>query len=50
MLGFGLVTVQHLADQLTLGAVLDELRRTARRYELVDHWQQGVPSRHGAPC
>jgi hypothetical protein len=35
------MTIQHLADQLTLGALLDELRRTAGRYELVDHWQQG---------
>jgi hypothetical protein len=35
------VTVQHLADQLTLGALLDELRRRASPYELLDHWQQG---------
>jgi len=35
------MTVQELADQLTLGAVLDELRRIASHYELVDHWQQG---------
>jgi hypothetical protein len=35
------MTVQHLADQLTLGALLEELRRIAGRYELVDHWQQG---------
>ena len=35
------MNIQQLADQLTLGALLDELRRTAGRYELVDHWQQG---------
>lgn len=33
--------IQRLADQLTLGGVLEELRRVAGRYELVDHWQQG---------
>jgi hypothetical protein len=33
--------LQHLADHLTLGGVLDELRRVTGRYELVDHWQQG---------
>jgi hypothetical protein len=35
------MAMQHLADQLTLGALLDELRRLAGSYELVDHWQQG---------
>jgi hypothetical protein len=35
------MSIQYLADQLTLGALLDELRRIAGRYELVDHWQQG---------
>lgn len=35
------MTVQQLAEQLTLGAVLDELRRRAGGYELVTHWQQG---------
>jgi hypothetical protein len=35
------MTVQQLADQLTLGGVLDELRRVAGGYELVAHWQQG---------
>jgi hypothetical protein len=35
------MTLQHLADQLTLGGLLDELRRLAGRYELLDHWQQG---------
>jgi len=35
------MTVQHLADQLTFGALLDELRRRAAHYELLDHWQQG---------
>ncbi|HKP61047.1 MAG TPA: hypothetical protein VJV78_30160 [Polyangiales bacterium] len=35
------MTVQHLADQLTLGGLLDELRRLAGPYELVDHWKQG---------
>jgi hypothetical protein len=35
------MTVQHLSDQLTLGALLEELRRTAGHYELIDHWQQG---------
>jgi hypothetical protein len=35
------MTVQQLANQLTLGGLLDELRRLAGRYELVDHWQQG---------
>jgi hypothetical protein len=33
--------LQHLANQLTLGGLLDEVRRTAGRYELLDHWQQG---------
>ncbi|HET8935684.1 MAG TPA: hypothetical protein VFN67_19685 [Polyangiales bacterium] len=35
------MSVQHLANQLTLGALLDELRRLAGRYELLRHWQQG---------
>ena len=35
------MTVQHLATQLTLGALLEELRRLAGGYELIDHWQQG---------
>jgi hypothetical protein len=35
------MSVQYLTDQLTLGAMLDELRRTAGAYELLDHWQQG---------
>lgn len=35
------MSVQDLAKQLTLGALLDELRRLAGRYELLDHWQQG---------
>jgi hypothetical protein len=35
------MTVRRLAEQLTLGALLDELRRKSGRYELVDHWQQG---------
>jgi hypothetical protein len=35
------MNIQQLADQLTLGALLDELRRNAGRYELIEHWQQG---------
>jgi hypothetical protein len=35
------MTVQQLAEQLTLGGVLEALRRLAGRYELVDHWKQG---------
>lgn len=35
------MAVQHLANQLTLGGVLDELRRLSGHYELLDHWQQG---------
>jgi len=37
----GSMTLQELANQLTLGGLLDELRRIAGRYELLDHWQQG---------
>lgn len=33
--------VQTLADRLTLGGLLDEVRRHAGGYELLDHWQQG---------
>jgi len=33
--------VQTLADRLTLGGLLDEVRRVGGSYELVDHWQQG---------
>jgi hypothetical protein len=33
--------IQHLADQLTFAGVLEELRRLAGRYDVVDHWQQG---------
>jgi hypothetical protein len=35
------VDMQHLVNQLTLGGLLDEVRRLAGGYELVDHWQQG---------
>ena len=35
------MSVQLLAGQLTLGSLLDEVRRAAGRYELVEHWQQG---------
>ncbi len=35
------MTTQSLADQLTLGGLLDEVRRRGGRYELLDHWQQG---------
>ncbi|HKU41891.1 MAG TPA: hypothetical protein VJR89_27225 [Polyangiales bacterium] len=35
------MAVRHLADQLTLGGLLEELRRLAGKYELIDHWQQG---------
>lgn len=35
------MSVQDLAKQLTLGALLDELRQRAQHYELLDHWQQG---------
>jgi hypothetical protein len=33
--------IQELANQLTLGGMLDALRRLAGGYELLDHWQQG---------
>lgn len=33
--------VQQLADQLTLGSLLDEVRRIVGGYEVLDHWQQG---------
>lgn len=33
--------VQSLANRLTLGGVLDEIRRVGGAYELLDHWQQG---------
>lgn len=33
--------VRNLAEQLTLGGLLEEVRRLAGRYELLDHWQQG---------
>lgn len=35
------MSVQALANHLTLGALLDELRSLAGTYELLDHWQQG---------
>jgi hypothetical protein len=35
------MNLQRLADQLTLGGMLDEVRRLADGYELLDHWQQG---------
>jgi hypothetical protein len=35
------MTVQQLADQLTLAGVLETLRRLAGGYELIEHWQQG---------
>ena len=35
------MTVQQLAEQLALGGLLEELRRAAGAYELLDHWQQG---------
>ena len=35
------MTVQRLAEQLTLGGVLDALRERAGGYELIAHWQQG---------
>jgi hypothetical protein len=53
------MSIQTLADQLTLGGLLDELRRASGSYELLDHWQQGEfhhdtvlrvdPSRAGVP-
>ena len=33
--------MQTLANRLTLGGVLDEVRRLAGGYEFLDHWQQG---------
>ena len=30
-----------LAQKLTLGALLDEIRQRAETYALLDHWQQG---------
>ncbi len=33
--------VQTLANRLTLGALLHEVRRAGGSYELLDHWQQG---------
>ena len=33
--------LQRLADQLVLGALLDDLRARHGRYELIDHWTQG---------
>ena len=35
------MSVRGLAEQLTLGALLEEVRRLAGSYELLDHWQQG---------
>lgn len=35
------MSVRHFAEQLTLGALLEEVRRLAGHYELLDHWQQG---------
>jgi hypothetical protein len=35
------MSVRHFAEQLTLGALLEEVRRLAGQYELLDHWQQG---------
>ncbi len=32
---------QELADTLSLGSLLDEVRRRFGSYELVDHWTQG---------
>ncbi|MFO0612782.1 MAG: hypothetical protein U0414_09355 [Polyangiaceae bacterium] len=32
---------QHLADTLVLGSLLDEVRASFGRYELLAHWQQG---------
>ena len=31
----------RLADHMTLGALLEEVRETYGGYELLDHWQQG---------
>jgi hypothetical protein len=33
--------LEQLADNLVLGALLDELRARHGRYELLDHWKQG---------
>lgn len=35
------VSVAGLARELTLGALLDEVRRGCGGYTLLDHWQQG---------
>ena len=35
------VSVAGLARELTLGALLDEVRRGCGEYTLLDHWQQG---------
>ena len=35
------MSLQTLANQLSLSALLDELRRRAGSYELLEHWQQG---------
>jgi hypothetical protein len=35
------MSIQGLADQLTLNGLLDQLRRSCGSYELLDHWQQG---------
>jgi len=33
--------VESLAQNLALGSLLDELRRSLGGYEILDHWQQG---------
>ena len=35
------MTVRELAEKLTLGSLLEEVRRICGSYELLDHWQQG---------
>jgi hypothetical protein len=38
---YNMSAVQHLADTLVLGSLLEELRAKVGPYELLDHWQQG---------
>lgn len=35
------MSLATLAQKLTLGALLDEVRHRSGTYELLDHWQQG---------
>ena len=35
------MSIQALANQLTLNGLLDDLRGAGGGYELLDHWQQG---------